>query len=175
MKLVYRWILQSTLCTLLSFSLSQAAEVGAWDYLSQSALKWHSFNAKTLALAQKSKKPILVLVFKDDCVWCQKYESESIETKAVLKRLRNDYLPVAVDANKQPALAKKLGAFLVPTTLLLTPRAEKIVKFHGFVNERDLTDLLDANLYRWRKGVVNATEFGDITTCCPLEIGPFKP
>jgi len=171
----YRWMLQGTVCLLLSMSLAQAVEVQSWDYLSQSALKWHSFDAKTIALAQKNKKLLMVLVYKDDCVWCQKYETESIETAEVMKRLRTNYLPVAVDAGKQPLLAQKLGAFVVPTTLLLTPKTEKIVKFHGFVNERDLTDILDANLYRWRSGVVYAKEFGDVTTCCPLESPPSKP
>jgi thioredoxin-related protein len=165
----YRWILQGVVCSLLSLSLAQAAQVQGWDYLSQSALKWRSLDAKTIALAQKNKKLLMVLVYKDDCAWCQKYETESIETDEVLKRLRTDYLPVAVDAGKQPLLAKKLGAFVVPTTLLLTPKTEKIVKFHGFVNERDLTDILDANLFRWRSGIMNAKEFGDTTTCCPLE------
>lgn len=174
MKLSYRWILHSALCSLLSISLAQAAEIGDWNYLSQSALKWHSFDAKTIELAQNNKKLLMVLVYKDDCAWCQKYETESIETAEVLKRLRTDYIPVAVDAGKQPLLAQKLGAFVVPTTLLLTPKTEKIVKFHGFVNERDLTDILDANLYRWRSGIMNAKEFGDTTTCCPLESAPSK-
>jgi len=174
-KSCYRWILQGIVGSLLSLSVAQAAEAQGWDYLSQSALKWHSLDAKTIALAQKNKKLLMVLVYKDDCAWCQKYETESIETAEVLKRLRTDYLPVAVDAGKQPLLAKKLGAFVVPTTLLLTPKTEKIVKFHGFVTERDLTDILDANLYRWRSGVVYAKEFGDVTTCCPLESTPSKP
>lgn len=174
MQSCYRWILQGAIFSLLGMSLAQAAEIQGWDYLSQSALKWHSLDAKTIALAQKNKKLLMVLVFKDDCAWCQKYETESIETEEVLKRLRTDYIPVAVDAGKQPLLAKKLGAFVVPTTLLLTPKTEKIVKFHGFVNERDLTDILDANLYRWRSGIMNAKEFGDTTTCCPLESAPSK-
>jgi len=62
-------MLQGTVCLLLSISLAQAVEVQSWDYLSQSALKWHSFDAKTIELAQKNKKLLMVLVYKDDCAW----------------------------------------------------------------------------------------------------------
>lgn len=145
------------------------ADTGEWHYLSQSALQWQPYGKAAFKLAGKSKKPLFVLVYNDRCLWCRKYETESIETDPVLRRLRQDYVPVAVDALQQPALAKALGAVAVPTTVLLTPDRRKIVKFHGFVGERDLTDILDANLLRWRKGEIPAEEFGNESTCCPVE------
>lgn len=36
----------------------------------------------------------------------------------------------------------------------------------------DLKYVLDAKLYRWRNGEMLSEEFGDQTTCCPLEYKP---
>ena len=80
--------------------------VGDWSYRAQSAVQWQPYGADVFKRASKTKRPLFVLVYKDDCAWCRKYETESIETAAILKRLRQDYLPVAVDAAKQPFLAQ---------------------------------------------------------------------
>jgi hypothetical protein len=54
----------------------------------------------------------------------------------------------------QPKVAKKLG--------------RKMAKYMGFVGTRDLQDILDANLYRWRKGEISGEEFGAPEDCCPI-------
>lgn len=147
------------------------AEQG-WNYMAASKIKWLTYGKKSFQQAKALKRPLFVLVYNDSCGWCRKFETETIETDPIRRRLSSDYLPVAVDAAKQPEMAKQLGAAVVPTTLLLTPDGRKIVKFHGFVAGRDLADVLDANLYRWRKGEIPAEEFGSEATCCPLEAPP---
>ena len=139
-----------------------------WNYLSQSLIAWQPYGQAVFAQAQRKQKPLFVLVYSDQCHWCRKYELQSIETDGVQRRLQQDYLPVAVDVLKQPALAKKLGAIVVPTTLLLTPDGKRIAKFHGVVDARDLSAILDENLRRWRAGDLKAKEFGNEATCCPL-------
>lgn len=157
-------------------SLSWAGPTdGEWSYMSASAIRWLPYGKDTFRQARTLKRPLFVLVYSDSCEWCHKYETETLETGGILRRLRKDYLPAAVNVATQPALAKELGAFVVPTTLLLTPDGRKIVKFHGFVAARDLSDVLDANLYRWRKGEIPAEEFGSEATCCPLEPPAERP
>jgi hypothetical protein len=43
-----------------------------------------------------------------------------------------------------------------------------MARFLGFVDARDLADILDADLYRWRKGEISGEEFGAPEACCPL-------
>ena len=115
MKSWFRICAQALLSfTLLSPAAWAGVNAGEWHYISQSALKWQPYGRDAFKRAVKTKKPLFVLVYSDQCEWCRKYETESIETAPVLRRLRNDYLPVAVDALQQPALAKELGAFVVP-------------------------------------------------------------
>ena len=141
-------------------------------HLTQSSIKWLSYDKTSFSKARTLKRPLFVLVYSETCHWCRKYETETLEADSVKNRLSRDYLPIAVDAAKQAALAKELGAFVVPTTLLLAPDGHLIVRFRGFVDVRDLNDILDANLYRWRKGEIPAEDFGSEKTCCPIEAPP---
>ena len=68
-----------------------------------------------------------------------------------------------------PEVAKKLGAKMVPTPILLTPDGRKMTRFLGFVDARDLADILDANRYRWRKGEIFGEDFGATEACCPID------
>lgn len=140
-----------------------------WDYVRASALKWSDYDQGVLRQSRELKRPLFVLIYLDTCHWCRKYETETLETSKILQRLRQDYLPVAVDHAKHPAVAQQLGATTVPTTLLLTPDGRRLARFRGFVDARDLADILDANLYRWRKGEIAGEEFGDPGVCCPLD------
>lgn len=151
---------------------SAAGADAHWDYMQVSALQWRAYDQSALRKARELKRPLFVLVYLDTCHWCRKYETETLETDGILKRLRTDYLPVAVNTANQPGLAKQLGAAMVPTTLLLTPDGRRMTKFQGFVDARDLADILDANLYRWRKGEITGEEFGDPKVCCPLDSAP---
>jgi len=143
----------------------------SWNYMQHSALKWHAFDDAALQKARKLKRPLFVLVYLDTCHWCRKYEAETLETKRMIKRLQSDYIPVAVNFALQADVAKKLGAKMVPTTILMTPDGRKMARFVGFVGERDLADILDANLYRWRKGEVSGEDFGEPEACCPIDGG----
>lgn len=143
-----------------------------WHYLSASQIKWQPYDQASLRRARELKRPVFVLVYLDTCHWCKKYETESLEAARIVKRLNRDYLPVGVNSADQPDLATQLGANVVPTTLLLTPDGRRMAKFHGFVGPRDLADILDANLFRWKRGELVGDEFGDEQTCCPLEAAP---
>lgn len=156
---------QLFLCLLLLSPLTHGAEL---DFLAQSLVDWQRYGKATFEQAGRKKQPLFVLVYSEQCHWCRKYDQESIEADLIQKRLQQDYLPVAVNFNKQPEVAKKLGVFVVPTTLLLTPDGKKLAKFHGFVGAKDLRDILDANLSRYRKGDFKTREFGNESTCCPL-------
>lgn len=162
---------------LIAWALFALGEFGAnaaemptpWNYMKSSKTKWKVYDEKALAQARQLQRPLFVLIYLDTCHWCRKYEMETLESAKIRSRLQKEYIPIAIDFATQPELAKRLGATLVPTTLLLTPDGRRLVKFQGYAIERDLADILDANLYRWRKGEISGDEFGDPGVCCPLE------
>ena len=139
-----------------------------WHYMSETQIDWRPYRQQVFEQAKKEKRPLFVLIYADWCEWCKKYEQMALETQPVQKRLSTDYIPVAVDYDKEKALAQSLGARLVPTTLLITPEGKKLARLYGLVNQEDLPEILDRILSLWRRGEIPENEFGSEKTCCPL-------
>ncbi len=136
--------------------------------MDQTQIDWRPYRQQVFDAAAINKRPLFVFIYADWCGWCQKYEQETLEKDPVRRRLADDYIPVAIDYEKEKELAKKLGARLVPTTILLTPQGKKLVRFFGLLNPEDLSDTLDRTLAMWRRGELPDEEFGNEETCCPL-------
>ena len=136
--------------------------------MDQTQIDWRPYGQQAFDAATINKRPLFVFIFADWCGWCQQYEQKTLETGPIRRRLTNDYVPVAIDYEEEKELAKKLGARLVPTTLLISPQGKKLVRFYGLLKQEDLSETLDQILDRWRRGVLPNEEFGNEETCCPL-------
>jgi uncharacterized protein YyaL (SSP411 family) len=74
-------------------------------YLLQHAhnpVNWHAWNEKTLALAKKENKLILVSVGYAACHWCHVMEHESFEDEAVAKLMNANFICIKVDREERP-------------------------------------------------------------------------
>ena len=54
-------------------------------------LGWSNDYSKGLEKAKKSEKLVYVLITSDNCRWCRKFESTTLENKAILKRLYSEF------------------------------------------------------------------------------------
>jgi len=155
---------------LLVAPMSEAATAG-WDYMAVTRINWQLYGEKTFAAARSQGKPLFVFVYADWCQWCEKLERETLETPQIRQWLADNYMPVAVDFDRQPKLARQLGARLVPTIVLITPEGEKLSRFYGFQDAQSMADTLQQVLTAWKKGELpdkSLHEFGSEETCCPL-------
>ena len=139
-----------------------------WVYHLQTKIKWRKYDKYAFAEAKEQNKPLYIFVYSDECSWCQKFETESLEKQSIREILKKEFIPVAIDFLKQPELAQKLQIKLVPGNLLLTPDRKKLLKFYGFINEQALSEVLGKTLKKWRLGEATDDEFGDEKTCCPV-------
>ncbi len=143
----------------------------SWEYMNETTLSWRTYGKKTYDEAKKLDRPLFVFIYADWCKWCKKFEKETLETPKIRKLLQDKYIPVTVNYDKQPKLAKQLGAKLVPTVVLIAPNNEKLLRFYGFLEKEDLADTLEQTMMAWRKGELpdkEVREFGEAETCCPL-------
>lgn len=144
-----------------------------WKYMANTKIDWQPYGEQAFALAKKSDRPLYVFIYADWCQWCEKFEKETLETDLIRKEIRNKFIPVAVDIDVQPKLAKKLGATLVPTSLIVSPDAKKLIRFYGVTSAADLSDTLRQVLIAWREGRLPTTDFfGETSTCCPITPPP---
>ena len=167
----YRSFAAGVVLFLVTLTTASGAGVTSWTYMDETKLSWRAYGQATFDEAKKRDIPLFVLVYADWCEWCKKLENETLETPKIMKLLQGKYIPVAINYDKQPKLAKQLGAKLVPTMILMTPGNEKLLRFYGFINIEDLSGTLDQTMVAWRKGELpdkEVEEFGSVETCCPL-------
>lgn len=157
------------LASALMLSLSTAGQAAEWNYLENTDIDWRGYGAGAFKEAAASRRPVFVLVYADWCEWCKKYELEALEQQEIRMRLSREWVPVAVNYDENRELARRLGVKLVPTTLLLTPDAKKLQRFFGVIDARALAENLDRVRDMWRRGEMPEADFGDETTCCPLQ------
>ncbi len=144
------------------------ANTSEWRYLEHSQIEWRQYNAAAFSEARKADKPLYVFIYANWCQWCKKLETETLETETIRSLLIRESIPVAIDYDKQAELARKLGAKLVPTNILLSPDGKKLLRFYGFLSAKDLSEVLQSVLLAWRRGELPEEEFGDESTCCPV-------
>src|SRR5438270_11112187 len=92
-------------------------------------LHWRTdYNTARKEAAEKGL-PLLVEVGTDECFYCRKLESVTFRDPAVAAMLAGDFIPLKVDANREPALAQALRVQVYPTVVL----AGADGKIHAFI------------------------------------------
>ena len=74
-------------------------------YLLQHAhnpVNWHPWNDKTLDLAKKENKLLLISVGYSACHWCHVMEHESFENEQVAEVMNSNYICIKVDREERP-------------------------------------------------------------------------
>jgi len=153
---------------LLVSSIVKAESIEDWNYREHTQIAWRAYGSEAFNEARRSGHPLFVLIYSDQCHWCRKYELEALEQPRVRDLLGKQFVPVAVDNDRQRALGRQLGAKLVPTSLILAPDGKKLLRFYGVQSAADLADTLAKTLVLWRRGELPQPDFGSAETCCPV-------
>ncbi|MFK5986357.1 MAG: thioredoxin domain-containing protein [Pseudomonadota bacterium] len=78
-------------------------------YLLQHAhnpVQWYPWNKKSLALAKKENKPILLSIGYSACHWCHVMAHESFENEAIAAIMNSHFINIKVDREERPDLDK---------------------------------------------------------------------
>ncbi|MBN9518512.1 thioredoxin family protein [bacterium] len=73
--------------------------------------------------------PLLIVVGTENCFYCRKLEASTFKNPAVTQLTANGFIPLKIDAHRDPALAKALRVQVYPTSVL----AGADGKIHAFV------------------------------------------
>lgn len=107
-------------------------------------LAWRTDYNQARKEANERGLPLFVVIGTDNCFYCKKLEAGPFRDPAVLSQLVDNFIPLKIDAHKEPALAKALRVQVYPTLVL----AGADGKIHGFIEGYLDADRLVENLKR---------------------------
>jgi thioredoxin-related protein len=101
------------------------------------------YNAARREAAEKGL-PLFLVVGTDNCFYCRKLEAGPFRDGAIVEQLAHNFIPLKVDANKEPNLASALKVQVYPTMVM----AGADGKIHAFIEGYLETDRLRDQLSR---------------------------
>jgi uncharacterized protein YyaL (SSP411 family) len=101
------------------------------------------YNAARKEAAEKGL-PLFLVIGTDNCFYCRKLEAGPFRDAAIAGHLTRNFIPLKVDANKEPNLAKALKVQVYPTMVLAGADGKIVAFIEGFLE----TDRLEEQLKR---------------------------
>lgn len=90
--------------------------------MAQSAMRWQSNLETAKRLAAQTNRLVLVHFWRESCGPCMKMEREVFSRPEVAAAIESNFVPVRVNAQRQPQIAGEFGVTALPTDVILDPK-----------------------------------------------------
>lgn len=98
--------------------------------------------AQGIAKAKKEHKMMMLVVVRDGCRWCKKFEKETLKDPKIKTKL-DGFVKVLMDKNE--AMPERFLTNFIPTTYFIDPKTEKSVwDLAGFKESADFLSDINA-------------------------------
>ncbi|MBK7860507.1 MAG: thioredoxin domain-containing protein [Archangiaceae bacterium] len=124
-------------CTLLS--CAGAAKARRAD---RGSVDWQPWEAETFERARSEGRYLLVDCAAEWCHWCHVMDDTTYRDPRVLEALEKRFVAVKVDIDARPDLAERYGEWGWPATIVLSPDAQELGKFRGYLPPERLLEQL---------------------------------
>jgi thioredoxin-related protein len=104
-------------------------------------IKWHSYEEGKV-LARIEKKKVFLHFYADWCVFCAKMNKETFRDVTVISYLKNNFISVRVDIDKERPTTEKYGVQGVPANWFLTDTGQPITSIPGYIAPDAMLSLL---------------------------------
>ena len=127
---------------LLVFSVTAALAADEDQGGASASITWLGYN-EALAQARDLDKPVFIHFTASWCKWCVKMKKETYADPDVARYMMANFVPVIVDTEKLPSLAKKYGVSSLPTLWFLSSDAKPLTAVPGFVEAENFLLILE--------------------------------
>lgn len=115
---------------------------------------WHKDLQTAAREAAVRGRPIMAVVGARWCGYCRKMQAETFPNPAVAAHVKDQFVPLLIDADEQPALVQKLNVASFPSVLVISPEQKIIGRFTGF----QLANQLDKSLASFHRAQTKRAE-----------------
>ena len=95
-------------------------------------IPWEKDLKSAVLKAQKEEKPLLIRFEADWCTFCKKMEQDTFNNRKVATKIKSSFIPVVVNADKNPDVMKALGVKALPTTIILSHKLDILESIKGY-------------------------------------------
>lgn len=114
-------------------------------------VQWNDSYEQGLAKAKKEGKPLMVLITSEQCRWCRKLESTTLQDDEIVARINAKFQAVNVTKEKS-IYPKNLTAKMVPMSYFIDPKTGKVLySIPGYWGAEDYNSVLDDALRKFKK------------------------
>jgi hypothetical protein len=145
----------------------------------RATIEWQRWGAAVFDRARSANRLVLVDIGIEGCTACRWMYEDTYRDPAVVRRVREHFVPVAVDANVRPDLGARWQRWGWPATIVLTPDGERVLALRGNRRPRSFVPILDALIARQAAGrlqgeggvrVVAAEPAGELGALCGASV-----
>lgn len=133
-----RYLLNRVFCIgiVSSFGLFASPEAQADE------VSWQTAPQKAVQISRKSARPILVYLGAGYCGYCRRMEQTTWRDAAVDRIVRDQYVPLKIDAERDAKLVKALGIQTLPTVFVVSPAAGLLGRVDGYAGPAEMQRFL---------------------------------
>jgi len=113
-------------------------------------IQWSSNFSEAQAKAKKESKPMLVLITSEQCRWCRKLETTTLEDETIVSQINSKFAAVHVTRDKS-VYPKNLTAKMVPMSYFLDPNGKVLYSMPGYWPIEDYQSILSDALIKFKK------------------------
>jgi thioredoxin-like negative regulator of GroEL len=114
--------------------------------ISAQEVKWrHDYNAARREAEQKNL-PLVVDIATENCYWCNKLEAITFHDPTVAEVMNSKFIPLKVDAQRNPALTDALRIQAYPTVVLAASDGKILATLEGYMDAFRFQDQLQRAL-----------------------------
>jgi thioredoxin-like negative regulator of GroEL len=107
--------------------------VSAWvGSAAAEEVNWRSNYNSARKEAQDKNRPLILDFGTENCVWCDKLDASTFKDPAVVALMNEQFIPLKIDAQKNPQLVEALSIQSYPTLVLAAPDGKILDTIEGF-------------------------------------------
>lgn len=110
---------------------------------------WLPWSQQAFAAAAHLDRPILLAVSAPWCRWCHEMDANAYSDPGIAAHLNDGFVPVRVDADRNPRVRDRYTTGGFPSTVFLTPEG-RVIAGAGHLETDGLRRVLETVRERWR-------------------------
>jgi tetratricopeptide (TPR) repeat protein len=128
------------------FVLSFVVWMGTLSPVLAQEVRWRVDYNDARKEAQEKGLPLVLDFGTEACFWCKKLDDTTFRDPTISTALNDQFIPLKIDANRNPALAEALRIQSYPTLVLAAPDGKILTILEGYQDAAQLHDKLQQAL-----------------------------